>query len=108
MSYVGIPYEENINFFLKTIGLKKRKTVSALLPSCLRAGDTTEIEFLLHLNADEKLKASKHSEVFDLVLPTFLMLAFTSCANCYFSRSMPKSKFLNSVCLLVNRVNKTG
>lgn len=51
-------------------------------------------------------KASEDSEVIDLVLPISLMLEFTSCANCYFSRSMLKSKFLNSLCLFVNRVNK--
>ena len=81
--------------------------MSALPPLCVRAGDATEAEFLLHVNAAEKLKASKHSEGIDLVLLTSQMLAFTSCANCYFSRSMLKSKFLNLVCLFVNREEST-
>lgn len=80
-------------------------TLSAIFPACVRRAHDTGTNFLPNTDLVGKQKPSKHFEVTGLVFPGPGLLI--SHANGYFTRSMPKSKFLNPVCIFVNRDKPT-
>lgn len=103
MRFAGIPYGGRCKRS-KDHGLKwKGRLCRQHCSTCSKGHRTTKARLLPGMSAVEKWKASRCSEVTDLVLSISLMLAFISGANWYFSRSMPKSIFLNSACLFVNK-----